>query len=866
MALEKYRKKRDFEKTPEPPGSPRPDGGRLYVIQKHAARRLHYDFRLELDGVLVSWAVPKGPSLDPQERHLAVHVEDHPVEYGSFEGTIPKGEYGAGTVELWDRGTWEPEGDPRAGLAKGDLKFTLQGEKLKGAWVLAKMKARSEEEGKDEWLLIKRRDEHAVEGGGQAILSEQAQSVASGRTLEEITRDAGSSVWHSDRPADQQTEVRPAEEIRLDASLLAGAKQAAEMPRFLKPEFATLVDKAPEGGQWLHEIKLDGYRAIARIEAGTVEMFSRNDKDWTAKFRPVADALAKLPVNSAMLDGEVVVQLPDGTTSFQALQNELSGRKDRLLYYVFDLLYLDGYDLTGVAVEERKALLERLVARTAAGGRVRYSDHAFGEGKLFWEQACNLGLEGAVSKKRGSLYRPGVRGREWLKTKCLHQQEFVIGGYTDPAGKRIGFGALLLGTYERGKLRYVGKVGTGYTEKTLHELSERLGKLETDKPPFEEDVKRTPKGSHWVRPELVAEVAFMEWTRDGDIRHPSFKGLREDKQPSEVVEERAKPLSAVAPESREESQPANAKVRGVRLTNPDRVFWPAEQVTKRQLVEYYEDLAEHMLPYVLHRPVSMVRCPQGVAGVAPEFHEEQGGPCFFHKHAGPEFPGPFQRVEIVESEGPGTYLTITEAGSLIALAQMGVLEIHIWGSRWPDIEHPDMIVFDLDPDPAVGWPGVVEGAHLVRTLLQELGLQSFVKTTGGKGLHVVTPIKPSDDWEGVKRFAKAVADGIVTFAPEQYTSSMSKAKRRGKTFVDYLRNSRTATFIAPYSTRAKDRATISVPLRWEDLSGDVRADSYTIKNLRRRLAALKGDPWEGFLELQHSQRITEQVKREIGLG
>ncbi|HEY3317601.1 MAG TPA: DNA ligase D [Coriobacteriia bacterium] len=861
MALETYRKKRDFSKTTEPAGAPHPSGGLLYVIQKHAASRLHYDFRLELGGVLLSWAIPKGPSLDPRDKHLAVRVEDHPVEYGGFEGTIPKDEYGGGTVELWDRGTWEPEGDADAGLAKGDLKFTLHGEKLRGSWVLARMKRRSEEEGKEDWLLIKHRDEFAVDGDGAAILDRRPESVASGRTIGEIAAEGEASVWHSDKPASEQTQARPAEEFRLDAQKLPGAKKAGKMPRFVQPELATLVKSAPDGEQWMHEVKFDGYRAVSRIENGRVEMHSRNDKDWTGHYGPIAEELAKLPVRSAMLDGEVVVQLENGRTDFQSLQYDLgSGKTGRLLYYVFDLLYLDEYDLTGVPLAQRKKALKLLLARAGAGGRLRYAEEVRGRGPSFFERACTYGLEGIVSKNAESVYRPGVRGSEWLKTKCLQEQEFVIVGWTPPSGTRIGFGALLLAVHEpHGKLRYIGKVGTGFSDTFLGDFGGKLRGIGVPGPTVDRGGERAPKESRWVEPRYVAEVAFEEWTNQGGIRQPSFKGLREDKPQEQVVAEKPKPVAEVA----EGGGRGGGEVLGVALTHPDRVFWPTDGTTKRDLAGYYEWIAPHMMPYVLHRPVSMVRCPAGVAATVTDFHEHQGpGPCFFHKHAGPDFPGPFERVEIVESGGPGTYLTITEPGSLVALAQMGVLEIHIWGSTWPEIERPDVMVFDLDPAEEVGYAQLVEAARLVRGVLGGLGLESFVKTTGGKGLHVCVPLEPKEEWDGVKAFAKAVADAIVEYAPDRYVSTMSKSKRVGKVFVDYLRNTRTATFIAPYSTRAKMHATVSVPLRWEELGGRVRPDTYTIANLRKRMPQLKGDPWADYFEVR--QTITAKMKAEIG--
>ncbi len=944
MALETYRKKRHFEKTPEPSGArepagdseqepspsesaPRPGatkGGLLYVVQKHAASRLHYDLRLELDGVLLSWAVPKGPSLDPHDRHLAARVEDHPLEYGGFEGIIPKGEYGAGTVELWDRGTWEPEGDAHVGLAKGDLKFTLHGEKLKGGWVLARMKPRAGQEEKEVWLLIKHRDEYAVDGGSEAVLRDQPGSVASGRTLEEITAAAGASVWHGDQPANGQTEARPGEDFLLDPSRVTGARHVATMPHFVPPELATLVKRAPEGGQWLHEVKFDGYRVLSRIENGSVEMYSRNDKDWTGTYRVLADQLAKLPVEAAMLDGEVVVQLPSGKTSFQELQNVLgtaeSDGAGRLLYYVFDLLYLNGWDLLDSTIKERKALLKSLLSRSGEHGRVLFSDHISGDGGTFLAEACRLGLEGVVSKRTGSRYRPGARTGEWLKAKCLQEQEFVIGGFTDPAGSRTGFGALLLGTYDGEKLRYVGKVGTGFNERLLRHLGDRLRRIEIETPPFAEHLARTPKRAHWVKPELVAEVAFSEWTQAGDLRHPSFKGLREDKPPREVVREEETsvsdapaplvptepPLSRRRPASQQRStarqrsareqraaprhrpagvagpgaagvagpgaaaegnkSPADNRVRGVALTHPERILWPLDQITKRELVEYYLTIADRMLPYVLRRPISLVRCPDGIKGSAATIRQGRGrrGPCFFHKHPGPDFPGPFERVTIEESGGPQTYLTVTEVGSLVGLAQMGVLEIHVWGSSWPDIEHPDTLVFDLDPDPAVEWAALAQGARLMKEVLSALGLESFVKTTGGKGLHVVAPIVPEGNWEVVRGFCKSIAEALVGHAPDRFTANMAKEKREGKIYVDYVRNTRGATSIAPYSTRAHDDATVAVPLRWSELSGRVRPDAYTIGNIQDRLRRLRGDPWDGYLEAQRTQGLTAAMKRAGG--
>lgn len=850
MPLDEYERKRDFARTPEPAGASgaaAPAGALAFVIHKHDSRRLHYDLRLELDGALASWAVPKGPSLDPAEKRLAVRVEDHPIEYGSFEGVIPKDEYGAGTVMLWDRGTWEPAGDPHEALARGDLKFTLHGEKLRGEWVLARMKRRGEEV-KENWLLIKHRDEFARPGEGSSLLAEEDRSVASGRSMPEIA--AGGSVWHTDAPATRQPDVRPAEEARLDPAALPGATRG-KLPRFVEPQLALLVKDAPAGEEWLHEIKFDGYRAIARVADGKVTMYSRRENDWTDKFRSVADELARLPVREAMLDGEVCVTRPDdGITSFQLLQNELGAdRAEKLVYFAFDLLFLDGYDLRGVALAERKSALLALLARLGPTSHVRYTEDIAGHGPEFFAKACELGLEGAVAKRAGSLYRPGRRIPDWVKVKCVQRQDFVIGGWTDPSGTRAGFGSLLLGVRDGGGLRYVGKVGTGFPDKLLAELSARLRDLATEKSPFTEGAEAIPKRVHWVRSELVGEVAFSEWTRDGHLRQPAFLGLREDKPASQVVAEKPAPTPATRTFS----------VLGIGLTHPDRVFYPDDGITKTDLAEYYARVGELMLPHVAHRPLALLRCPDGLGGG----ERGRGESCFYHKHAGDDFPQPLEHLTIRESEGPVPYLAVAEPAGLVALAQMAALEIHMWGSRADDVEHPDYMVFDLDPSEDVPWEAVNEGARLVRDVLSGLGLTSFVKTTGGKGLHVCVPLEPRTDWAGVKDFAEAVARAIAHYRPAKYVATMSKTKRTGRVFVDYLRNARSNTSIAPFSTRARPHATVSVPLRWDELSGERHSNDYTIANLARRLSRLRGDPWEGYFDV--TQTITPTMRREIGL-
>ena len=557
MGLKRYQTKRNFKRTPEPRGTPRATKtGHSYVIQKHAARRLHYDFRLELNGVLVSWAVPKGPSLDPKEKRLAVHVEDHPVEYGGFEGIIPAGEYGGGTVLLWDRGEWTPDGDPVAGLHKGRLKFTLRGKKLRGGWTLVRMGGRAAEEQKENWLLIKENDAEAAPLTERDILEERPESIATGRGMDEI-KGARDREWTSrgeskknksapprTKPQAKSTKTKAKSSAVIKLDEVPGARRG-ELPQRIQPELATLVSQVPEGDDWLHEIKFDGYRALCRIESGKAVFLTRRGQDWTSRFGHLSETAASLPVRQALLDGEVVVLEPDGTTNFQSLQNALGGRtNDRLVYFVFDLLHLDGYDITQVPLLNRKEALAGLLKSSNGNGSLRYSDHVLGNGKMLLRKACQLALEGVISKQANGSYRPG-RGRDWLKTKCLQRQEFVIGGFTEPSGSREGLGSLLLGVHdEGGTLVYAGRVGTGFTSESLRQLHAGLSAIEQRSSPFP-NVPRgaIPRDVHWVKPSLVAEVEFIGWTNDGRLRHPSFQGLREDKSAREVVREKAVPIS-----------------------------------------------------------------------------------------------------------------------------------------------------------------------------------------------------------------------------------------------------------------------------------------------------------------------------------
>ncbi len=797
--LDAYRRKRDFRRTPEPAGGTTTDAGGRFAVQRHAARRLHYDFRLELDGTLKSWAVPKGPSLDPAEKRLAVHVEDHPLEYGDFEGTIPAGEYGAGEVVLWDRGRWTPVGDAEDGYRRGKLKFTLHGEKLRGGWTLARMGGKAGEGGKN-WLLLKERDAEARDVTHGDIVAERPESVA--------------AIAHT------------------------------ALPARLAPQLATLADTPPPGDEWLHELKYDGYRALCRLEKGRARVFTRSGQDWTDRFGPVARACAALPARSAWLDGEVVVLDDDGRARFEALQEALSARDAAALrYVVFDLLHVDGVDLRALPLEQRKHRLAALL-RSGGGETLRYGDHVVGRGEEFLRQACAHGLEGTVSKRRDAPHRDG-RHPDWRKVRCNERGEFVIGGFTDPGGSRAGLGALLLGAHDEGRLRYVGRVGTGFSERTLRELRRRLGALERGASPFA-PFPDVPPASHWTRPELVAEVTFTNWTRDGRLRHPVFVGLRDDKPASEVVRERRE-RPVVSPRRADET----IEIEGVRLTHPDRALWPEVEVTKAELARYYAGIADWILPQVAGRPLAVVRGPRGHAGTT-----------FFQKHLAAGMPAPLRAVRIRDDDGDKDHLVVDDVAGLVALVQIDVLEIHVWGARADDVERPDRLVLDLDPDEACPWPLVVEAARAARLRLEHLGLESFVKTTGGKGLHVVVPLARRQGWKEMKAFARSVAADLTRRLPEVFTINPARAARRGKIYLDYLRNGRGATAVAAYSARARPGAPVAVPLAWREVGSRLRPAALTVRTVPERLARLRADPWEGLATMR--QPITAAMRAALG--
>ncbi|MGZ8229024.1 MAG: DNA ligase D [Burkholderiales bacterium] len=882
MALELYNKKRDFAITPEPRGRVVKRKGTLsFVIQKHRASHMHYDFRLELNGVLLSWAVPKGPSLDPSVRRLAMQTEDHPIEYGDFEGIIPPKQYGAGTVLLWDRGTWKPKGDAESDYRKGRLKFELEGDKLHGGWMLVRG-GKGGKYGENAWFLIKERDEYAKPEAEGSIADERPESVASGRVLEEIAEDPD-RVWHSNKSVAENVKsgaVRK-KKPRFDLADVKGATKRA-LPDVVEPELATLVKEPPAGESWLHEMKLDGYRMLCRVENGNASMMSRNGKDWTDHFSAIARCVARLPVETAWVDGEVVVMERDGRTSFQALQNALTTDSvGRLHYFVFDLMYLNGYDLRRVPLVERKRLLEALFESAPAA--LRFSGHIQGSGQAFYKQACTLKLEGMISKRAQSIYQGG-RCRDWLKVKCTLRQELVIGGYTDPQGSRKGFGALLLGVYEKdGTLRYCGKVGTGFNDATLGEMVQKLKALEVKKPAFSNPPRGyEAKGAHWIEPELVAEIEFTEWKNDGTLRHPSFQGLREDKKAKEVVRERpvdtaevadtpaarktpARRKSAAAGKRATKSAPAHnekrsdppakdnasAVVAGVKLSNPAKLLYPEAGITKRELAEYYETIGEWILPHLRNRPLTLVRCPNGWT------HS-----CFYQKHPDAKVDEIIERVTVQENSGPTLYMMANTVSAVVALLQMGALELHPFGSSAPKLDNPDRLVFDFDPADDVGWDNLVEGVQLLKTLLEELGLRSFIKTTGGKGLHVVLPIRPTLRWDEIKGFTKAIAELMVRSFPERYVATLSKAKRHGKIFVDYLRNADGATAVAAYSLRARANAPVATPIAWEELDEDIRRDHFNARNVPERLSRMKKDPWADFFKTD--QAVTKALMKKVG--
>ncbi len=880
--LARYREMRDFNVTAEPRGNKgaiqaaTQTGALPFVVQKHAATRLHYDFRLAWNGVLKSWAVAKGPSDLPADKRLAVQVEDHPIEYGNFEGTIPKGQYGGGSVMLWDFGEWEPVkdyADVDRALEEGHLKFNLKGQKMHGRWALVRMKTHDARPGKPNWLLIKDRDEYARTEDQPSITDRLPDSAVTKRTIEQIGKDSD-RVWHSNRAADQQPEATkqpaPRKKTKSRPSFATALKSVPneKFPAFIPPQLAKASTAPPSGEGWVHELKLDGYRIQIQIRPASdsrkkrVSLLTRKGLDWTHRMPDLARAAEQLPCDSAVLDGETVVLDEKGATSFADLQAAFQeGAKVHLNYFAFDLLHLDGHNLRGLPLSERKDFLEKLLAPLDDESPIRYSEHFAADGKRVFQEACNLGAEGIVSKLASAPY-VSTRDSSWIKSKCFQKQEFVIGGFTDPSNGSTGIGALIIGYFEKGKLLYAGRSGTGFTQKTQQTLHKQLTKLAQPKSPFIDIPKGVSRGVHWVKPELVAQISFSNWTRDNLVRQAAFKGLREDKPAGEVVRERAEPLESTksskahpakpAPESSpgrsrhiktvsaSAAKTASASKTTLPITHPEKILDPQSGMTKLMLANYNLAVADHMLPHIADRPLSIVRCPEGI-----------GKPCFFQKHIGMGLPPGIRSVPVPDKKGGPTeqYLTLDSPEGLVGLAQMGVLEIHPWGSKNDNLEKPDRIIFDLDPDEAIDWKTLAATAMEFRSRLENLDLKSFVKTTGGKGLHVVVPIRAENEWPVVKEFAHNFVLGIEKKNSGLYLTKMTKALRKNRIYLDYLRNDRGSTAVAPYSTRARSGAPVALPLDWKELNAKTRP-AFRVTDFDSWKKRLKTDPWAEMINLK----------------
>lgn len=873
--LQTYREKRDFAKTKEP------DGGRAglsrdglaFVVQKHEATRLHYDFRVEWEGVLKSWAVTRGPSLDPADKRLAVRTEDHPLDYGDFEGTIPKGAYGGGTVMLWDRGYWEPQGDAEKGLASGNLKMILHGKRMTGRWALIRMKPRAKEK-RENWLLIKEKDE--IADPDRDILT-AVTSVKTDRTMAAIA--AGDKEWT--RPTvspSQKAKGKPAAKEPPKQKAPTGvprkskAKPAAtstEPPAFRPLQLATLVSEAPSGKDWLHELKYDGYRVEIAVGGGRSRLYTRTGLDWTDRFAAILPAVGALSCDSALIDGEVVAFDDDGKTDFSELQKRLKGGGD-LACLCFDILSLDGTDLAKEPLRKRKAILKALLdgqypEKDRKRSLLLYSDHVTGNGPAMVEQIRGVGLEGVVSKKADAPYSGG-RGTAWVKTKVTRRQEFVIGGFSPSAKKGRAFSSILVGVREEGELRYRGRVGSGFDDATLEVLGKSFSTLSTKASPFADLPAAIARISSFVEPKLVAEVDFAELTGEGHVRHGVFKGLREDKDPKDIRDETPAPSAEdvepkrpsadeagkTTPAAKRTRSASKAVVTGITLTHPDRVIFEAPAVTKLDLARYYEAAAPRMLLHLADRPLSLVRCPGG-----------RQGKCFFQKHASDGFPSSIKALAIREKDGSkADYMVVDDAAGIVGAVQMNALEFHVWGSTRGSLEKPDRLVFDLDPDESLGFDDVKAAAFDLKDVLETLGLQTFAMVTGGKGVHVVAPLAKKNGWDEVKGFSRDVAVLLAVNEPDRFVATMSKAKRKGRIFIDWLRNERGSTAIAPYSTRSRDGGPVAVPVGWEELGTLDAANSFRPSDVEKRL--LDADPWEAYSDVRQS--LTQKVLKSVKPG
>jgi bifunctional non-homologous end joining protein LigD len=894
--LARYRGMRDFHMTAEPSGASKSKAAKTadlpFVVQKHAATRLHYDFRLGWNGVLKSWAVTKGPSFYTGDKRLAVEVEDHPIEYAGFEGTIPKGQYGGGTVMIWDFGDWKPLVDVDKGLRDGNLKFELHGKKLKGAWALVRMKGRNERPEKPNWLLIKERDQFAQAEADPAIIDTAEKSAVTNRTMDEIAA-SEDHVWHSgDRdqhkseskptPAPAPTEpampaIKKVKRRGHEAAQVLKAAPRERFPGFIAPELAEQASVAPDDKAWIHELKLDGYRIQIHVRAAKKQgktireatLFTRKGLDWTHRMPDIAKAAAALPVTDAIIDGEAVVLNERGIPDFGALQAAFQEDKNHYIsYFAFDLLHLDGHNLRDLTLLERKQVLAGLLAGDRRAMPVRLSEHFEAKGSEVFAKACALGAEGIVSKLGSGTYRPG-RSSDWRKVKCTLEQEFVVVGFTAPSKGGHGIGALLLGYYENGELRYAGRSGTGFTQKMSGDLRTRLDKLVEKNSRLEKIPADARRGVFWVKPELVAQVVFAEWTKDNLVRQAAFKGLREDKPASEVEREREMATGTAASRATHtngagqhagvrkkkvvRTQHAAQPATNLPITHPGKILDAESGLTKQMLAEYYLAVADRMLPHMAGRPLSIVRCPEGI-----------GGQVFFQKHIGMGMPDGVKSVPVPNRKTGKReeFLTVDSAEGLVGLAQMSVLEIHPWGSRNDSLEQPDRIIFDLDPDEAIPWPTLAGAAKEMRSRLKQLGLVSFLKHTGGKGLHVVVAIEVEHTWPVVKEFAHNIVLQMEKDHPDLYVTKMTKAIRKGRIYLDYLRNEREATSIAPFSPRARVGVRAAVTMAWNELDAKT-APSYKVADFEQWRSRLSRDPWK---EMDRTpQRLTKEMLKETGV-
>ena len=791
-----YNEKRDFAKTGEPKGRKRKGTGDSFVVQKHDASRLHWDFRLELDGVLKSWAIPRGPSLCPKDNRLAVRTEDHPLDYGTFEGTISKGEYGGGTVMLWDQGRWipHPDKDPRKTIEEGHLHFTLEGERMKGEWVMFRLKGKPGEHGEN-WMLKKVTDDHASDNG-EALVEEGLTSVTTGRSMAEIA--AKADLWESNKGGKKGA---------------ARKKAVAPQPPFRAPQLATLVDAVPAGSDWLFEYKYDGYRLLLATGGAAATAWTRNGNDWSDKFRGIVKAADELPAG-CLIDGEAVALGANGKPDFGLLQATLKGGGANLAYYAFDLIVDRGEDISKLGNLERKERLASLLK--GVGGPIAYGDHILAKGEALFEAICKEGGEGIIAKKASAPYR-GARVKNWLKVKCTNRQEYVIVGWQE-SDKRLGFRALYLAARDGKTLTYAGKVGTGFDVKLLESLSDTMAPLEVQEPSVEVP-RAVMRGSHWIEPRLVAEIAFTQFTRQGTLRHPSFIALREDKRADQVVREVAEEVAH--PAKKQKSELATFASLGVRITNSERIIFPGDEISKGQLADYYAAIAAPIMIDIANRPLTLIRCPQG-----------RSKKCFFQKHDTGSMGEFVHHVPVTEKDGSTEdYLYVDRVEGLLGCVQMKTIEFHGWGSRIDPLEKPDRMVFDLDPDEGLDFGAVRDGAERLRASLADLGLETFPLLSGGKGIHVVAPLDQSAEWPAVKSFAERFSRAIAEQFPKEFTANIRKNQRTGRIFIDWLRNQRGATAVLPYSARAREGAPVAAPIDWSEVAGTNGGNRFTIRDI-----------------------------------